>query len=106
MRRSLRVCYGKRVISRDPAASLAFSLMVVAAVTVHIKKGFFVQNGGYEYTLVLGVAALSVAFTGPASLSLDVLLGHSVSGAFWAVAAFFVGVVGGAITLARRRPAS
>jgi hypothetical protein len=36
---------------------------MLMALTVHIKKGFFAQNGGYEYTLVLGVAALSFAFT-------------------------------------------
>jgi putative oxidoreductase len=87
------------------AAVLVFSVMFVAAVTVHIKKGFFAQNGGYEYTLVLGVAALTVAFTGPGSLSLDALLGYSVSGALWGVAAFFVGLLGGAIQLAQRRPA-
>ena len=54
------------------AAALLFSVMLVAAVTVHIKKGFFAQNGGYEYNLVLGIAALTLAFTGPGSLSLDV----------------------------------
>jgi hypothetical protein len=69
--------------------------MFVAAVTVHIKKGFFAQNGGYEYTLVLGVAALSVTFTGAGLLSLDALLGHSVSGALWGMEAFFVRLLGG-----------
>jgi putative oxidoreductase len=87
------------------AAALAFSVMLVAAVTVHIKKGFFAQNGGYEYTLVLGIAALTIVFTGPGSLSLDALLGYSVSGALWGLAASFVGLHGGTIQLARRRPA-
>src|SRR5882672_9868046 len=42
-----------------PAAAAALvAVMVVAAVSVHIKKGFFAQSGGYEYTLVLGGAAL------------------------------------------------
>ena len=40
------------------AAALLCSVMLVAAITVHIKKGFFITNGGLEYTLVLGVAAL------------------------------------------------
>jgi putative oxidoreductase len=87
------------------AAALIFIVMLVAAVTVHIRKGFFVQKGGYEYTLVLGVAALSVAFTGAGSLSLDGLLGHSMNGALWGLSAFFVGLLGGGIQLARRRPA-
>src|SRR2546421_10246467 len=50
---------------------LLCSVMLVAAVSVHIKKGFFITNGGFEYTLVLGVAAFTPAFTGPESLSLD-----------------------------------
>jgi putative oxidoreductase len=77
--------------------------MFVAAV--HVQKGFFAQNGGYEYTLVLGVAALTVAFTGPGSLSLDALLGHSLSGAFWGVAALFVGILGAIMPLIQRRAA-
>jgi putative oxidoreductase len=77
----------------------------VAAVSAHIKQGFFMSSGGYEYTLVLGVAGLTVAFTGPGALSLDALVGYSMSGALWGVAALFVGLVGGAIQLAQRRPA-
>ncbi len=65
------------------AAALVFSVMLVAGVSVHLKQGFFITSGGYEYTLVLGIAGLTVAFTGPGSLSLDALLGYSVSGAFW-----------------------
>ena len=87
------------------AAAAAFSVMLVASVSVHLKKGFFLTSGGYEYTLVLGVAALTVAFTGPGALSLDAVLGYSVSGALWGVAAFFVGLVGGTFQLLRRRPA-
>src|SRR5260370_7141913 len=70
------------------ASALLLSVMLVATVTVHIKKGFFAQNGGYEYTLVLGMAALSVAFTGPGALSLDalvgldVMIGHPLRGPF------------------------
>src|SRR5206468_3272911 len=53
------------------AAAVALSVMVVASVSAHAPKGFFVHNGGYEYTLILGIAALSLAFTGPGPLSLD-----------------------------------
>ena len=87
------------------AAAVVFSVMLVAAVSAHVKQGFFLTSGGYEYTLVLGVAGLTVAFTGPGSLSLDALLGYTVSGAFWGVAALFVGLVGAAIQLTQRRPA-
>ena len=85
------------------AAALVFSVMLVAAVTVHIKKGFFAQNGGYEYTLVLSIAALTVAFTGPGSLSIDALVGYHLSGTFWGMAALLVGVLGGVTSLIQRR---
>lgn len=86
------------------AAALVFSVMFVAALSVHIKKGFFANDGGYEYTLVLGVAALRLSFTGPGSLSLDALSGHYLSGTLWGGAAFLVGVLGGVVALVRRRP--
>jgi putative oxidoreductase len=85
------------------AAAIVFSVMLVAAVSVHIKKGFFITNGGYEYTLVLGVSGLTLAFTGPGSLSFDALLGYSRSGAFWGLAALLVGVLGGIVPLVQRR---
>lgn len=87
------------------AAAGAFSVMFVAAVSVHVKHGFFITSGGYEYTLALGVSALAIAFTGPGALSLDALAGHYLAGLFWGVVAFFVGLGGGAIQLVRRRPA-
>jgi putative oxidoreductase len=85
------------------AAAVLFSVMLVAALSVHVKKGFFITSGGYEYTLVLGVAALTFAFTGPGSLSVDALVGYSVSGALCGAAALIVGVLGGVITLSQRR---
>jgi putative oxidoreductase len=86
-------------------SALICSVMLVAA-TVHIKKGFFAQNGGYEYSLVLGVAALSIAFTGPGSLSLDALFGNHLSGTVWGIAALFVGILGGVFSLSQRRATS
>jgi putative oxidoreductase len=87
------------------AAAVVFSVMFVAAVSAHVKQGFFLTSGGYEYTLVLGVAGLTVAFTGPGVLSLDALFGFSVSGGFWGAAALLVGLAGGVIQLAQRHPA-
>ena len=43
--------------------------MIVAAVSAHLPRGFFAQNGGYEYPLILGVAGLTLAFTGPGAIS-------------------------------------
>ncbi|MFJ3384308.1 MULTISPECIES: DoxX family protein [unclassified Curtobacterium] len=48
--------------------------MVVAGVLAHSSAGFFSQDGGFEYVLVLAAAALAVALTGPGRLSLDALV--------------------------------
>jgi len=57
------------------AGLLVLASMAVAIAKVHGPKGFFVQDGGYEYNLVLIVTALAVAATGPGRFSLDYLLG-------------------------------
>jgi putative oxidoreductase len=86
-------------------ATLAFSVMLVATMSVHIKHGFFNTSGGYEYNLVLGVGGLSLAFTGPGVLSLDALLGLTVNGGLWGGSAFLIGVAGGVLQLTQRRSA-
>jgi len=88
------------------AAAAVVAVMLVAAVTAHVKSGFFAQAGGFEYTLVLGGAALALAFTGPGSISIDQALGISWSGETWGLAALVAGLIGGAVPLmARKTPA-
>src|SRR5690606_4512997 len=60
---------------------------------------------GYEFNLVLAVAALSVAFTGPGALSLDAALGLGMAGVAWGAVAALVAVAGAASQLLQRRPA-
>jgi putative oxidoreductase len=87
-----------------PAAAAAIvAVMLVAAVSVHIKKGFFATNGGYEHTLVIGGAALALAFTGPGAFSLDQALGISWSGDAWGLASLAAGLIGGALPLLARK---
>jgi putative oxidoreductase len=69
------------------SAAIIFAVMIVAAFSAHIKQGFFITSGGFEYTFVLSVAALTLAFTGPGSLPLDAILGHSWSGGLWGLTA-------------------
>lgn len=85
------------------AAALIASVMVVAAATVHWKNGFFAASGGYEFNLVIGVAALAVAFTGPGALSLDSIAGVAPAGTTWGVGAAVVAVLGAIGQLAQRQ---
>lgn len=56
-----------------PAAGFV-SLMLVAAWTVHRHNGFFIVKEGWEYNLVLAVAAVAVATVGPGKFSLDYVI--------------------------------
>ena len=86
------------------AAAAVISVMVVAVFSVHVQKGFFVHNGGYEYNLVLAVAALALAFTGSGSISIDALLNDRESGTPWGLASLVAGVLAGVISLTQRKP--
>lgn len=61
------------VATRVVGALLAVD-MVVAGLLAHSTAGFFSQDGGFEYVLVLAVGSLAVALTGPGRFSLDALL--------------------------------
>ena len=56
-----------------PAAGFV-ALMLVAAWTVHRANGFFIVKEGWEYNLILAVAAVSIAAIGAGRYSLDHLL--------------------------------
>jgi putative oxidoreductase len=84
------------------AAAVIVATMVVAVWGVHLKKGFFAQNGGYEYPLILGAVAAAIAFTGPGSLSVDAVAGWSLAGAKWGLIAVALGIAGALPPLWRR----
>jgi putative oxidoreductase len=55
-----------------PLVGVALAVdMLVAFVTVHAGKGFFVADGGYELVMLLGFASIGIAATGAGRLSLD-----------------------------------
>jgi putative oxidoreductase len=59
-------------MTRPIALAAAFN-MGVAVWKAHWKNGFYGQ-GGYEFPLLLGAAALSLSLTGPGAISIDGLL--------------------------------
>ena len=56
-----------------PAAGFV-ALMLVAAWTVHRHNGFFIVKEGWEYNLMLAVAAVAIAGIGAGRYSLDYAL--------------------------------
>jgi putative oxidoreductase len=75
-------------------SAVIIATMLVAIWGVHIEKGFFSQNGGYELPLVIGASALGIAFTGPGPISLDAVLGLRFAGSEWGLVALGLGVAG------------
>lgn len=64
------------LLVRPAAAALAFS-MLVAILTVHIGKGLFVTNNGYEYALAMLAIAVSLVVAGGGRASLDETLARN-----------------------------
>lgn len=75
------------------AAAIAANMIVVMRTSC-AGRGPWGVNGGWEYPLVLSLAALTIAEQGPGPLSLDRLLGTERSGP--AVAALTLAAAGGA----------
>jgi putative oxidoreductase len=76
-----------------PLACAAFvGLMLVATLTDHRGKGYFVFKGGSEYTILVAMVALGVAAAGSGKWSLDHVFDLDLAGPWWALGA---GVAGG-----------
>jgi putative oxidoreductase len=84
--------------------AILVSVMIVAAVSVHVQHGVFASSNGIEVPLLYGVGAVALALTGPGIYSLDALLGITT---LWSpalvLAALAVGIVGGIGNLVLRR---
>lgn len=61
------------LLVRPASAVLAFT-MLVAIFSVHIGKGLFMANGGYEYALALLAVTVALCISGAGRVSLDKLL--------------------------------
>jgi putative oxidoreductase len=84
--------------------ALMLSVMIVAALSVHWKNGFFTQSNGIEITLLFGVSAIALAFTGFGAFSIDAVTGlETFFTPAEAIAALLLGVVGAIANLSFRR---
>ena len=62
------------------ACAAVISVMLIAGLLAHRKNGFFVFRDGYEYVLLLSVAALALATLGPGRVSVDDAAGIMITG--------------------------
>jgi putative oxidoreductase len=85
--------------------ALMLSVMIVAALTVHWKNGYFAQANGVELTLMFAVGAVALAFTGFGDFSLDAVTGLTTYfSPAETIGALVLGVVGAVGNLAMRKP--
>lgn len=81
-------------------------VMLVAIFTVHISKGFFVSDGGWEYNAVLIAASVAVAYVGSGAFSLDSALGFTLLSSTQATNILMISaIVLAGLNLLARRPA-
>ena len=66
------------LLVRPAAAALALA-MLVAIFSVHIDKGLFVANNGYEFGLALLAASVALLISGAGRLSVDASLAARTS---------------------------
>lgn len=76
------------------AAAALIGTMLTAINRVHLKNGPWITNQGYEYNLVLILAAALIAELGPGPASLDHLAGIEASGPAWGLGALAMGGAG------------
>jgi putative oxidoreductase len=61
---------------RPASVALAFT-MLVAIFSVHISKGLFLSNGGYEYGLALLAVTVALVISGAGRFSVDDVLARN-----------------------------
>lgn len=85
------------------AAAAIIGMMINAIFAVHVENGAWNQDGGYEYPLVLAVAASALALADGGAASLDKLLGLNLGGLIgWL--GIFLGVIAGVVAANVRKP--
>ena len=85
--------------------ALMISVMLVAAVSVHLHHGLLAGTNGVEIPVLYATGALAFALVGPGPYSVDAALGLST---LWTpgitLATLALGIAGAVVNLALRRP--
>jgi putative oxidoreductase len=85
--------------------ALMLSVMITAAVTVHLKNGVFAMQNGIEVPLLYAAAAVGLALTGFGEYSADALLGITIGLPLTGIV-LALGAIGAVGNLTLRRPLS
>ena len=59
-------------------AGAATIMLTVAFLTVHLKHGFFMQNGGYEYAMFWAAVCFAIFLRGGGPFSIDAKIGKEL----------------------------
>src|SRR2546430_17347188 len=81
------------------------AVMIVAIATVHVSKGPWTADGGFELNLVYVAIVFALAGVGAGEWSLDNALGLDIAGTAWAIGPLGVGILGATGPLPPRPPA-
>ena len=89
------------------AAIVIISVMITAIGSAHLGHGWFAATNGPEVPILYATVAMAVTLSGPGSYSADAIFGLMP---LWTsavkLAAIAIGLVGGFVNLAIRRPAA
>jgi putative oxidoreductase len=89
----------------SPLGNLAIAgSMLVAMITVHLPKGFFVSKGGYEFNLALLAAVAALALSGPGAISVDQALRVHLPEPLTIIIGTIALIAGVTVTLVTRSP--
>ena len=61
------VCLILGILTR-PAAALLLIFILTAGIKAHLSKGFFLANGGFEYTFVIAAVCIALILLGAGKL--------------------------------------
>jgi putative oxidoreductase len=84
------------------AGGLVTGTMITAIRRVHLAKGPWATNGGYEYNLTLIAAMLALTEAGPGRPSVDEAVFPRLKGNGWTLAQFAAAVAGAALLTSER----